>query len=247
MRTARHTVGRTLPHLAAAGVLLSLILITGRLAAPGRAQPPAASPPDRVRETVTGAIASAIDNARATLELSPRAALTRPRERTVTDSASVAGITVLPPGTGSVAADTSSPVSLAPAESALFALTNADRTAGGLAPVRLDTQVLAIARERAAEQLPLVQISHFDADGNLVFEQLLLQSGVTYRLAGENLARVTGPEASAAELAEQGLMGSQSHRDVILEPSFDYLAVGAAVDSVGRVVFVQIFRAVGGP
>jgi uncharacterized protein YkwD len=45
------------------------------------------------------------------------------------------------------------------------------------------------------------------------------------------------------ERVEQALMRSPSHRQNILEPTFNRIAIGAATDSSGRVVFAQIFRA----
>jgi len=129
-----------------------------------------------------------------------------------------------------------------PAELALFHLSNDDRARAGLPQLRFDIEALAVARARAAAQPSNSPLTHFDAAGKMAFADMLGDSGLTYDLAGENLARVAGPASVAAERAEEGLMNSPTHRANILEPSFELLAVGSTIDSEGRVVFAQVFR-----
>jgi uncharacterized protein YkwD len=108
--------------------------------------------------------------------------------------------------------------------------------------VQVDPLVLGIARARAADQLQDgVQLSHVDALGQLVFMNMLIDASVPYLLAGENLARSTDDSAVVTRLHE-ALMNSPTHRENILEPAFNYLAVGAATDVNGRIAFAQIFR-----
>jgi len=125
----------------------------------------------------------------------------------------------------------------------LFNLANRDRAAHGLAPLRLDYQLIDVARVRAAAQAGLPSLSHLDASGQLAFVRLISDSEVSYRLVGENLARVSSPSQTAAERAEEALMNSPAHRANILEPTFDSLIVGTALDPAGQIVFAQIFRA----
>ncbi len=125
----------------------------------------------------------------------------------------------------------------------LFNLANRDRVANGLPPLQLDHQRLEVARVRAAAQTSQTSLSHMDASGHLAFVRLIADVDVGYRLAGENLARVSNPAQSAAERAEAALMDSPAHRANILEPTFDSLVVGTAVDTNGQIVFAQIFRA----
>jgi uncharacterized protein YkwD len=132
-------------------------------------------------------------------------------------------------------------------EHALLALTNADRAASGLAPLAYDPDVLPVARARATAQLPLPRLSHYDGAGRTAVADLLAAAGARYRLAGENLARVPGDHATAAARAAAALLDSPAHRANILEPSFDRLAVGVAVDDGGRVIFAQVFRQVSPP
>ena len=72
---------------------------------------------------------------------------------------------------------------------------------------------------------------------------LLAEAGVSYQLAGENLARDAGLYGGIAETVEGALLQSPTHRRNILEPAFSRLAIGAAVDPSGRVAVAEVFRA----
>lgn len=123
----------------------------------------------------------------------------------------------------------------------LIRLVNQDRAAAELSPVTLDASLIDIARVRAAAQVPLTSLSHRDALGKVVFLTLVARTGIPYTLAGENLARLSGPRETVAQRAEWGLMTSPTHRANILRPEFNRLAVGAVQDATGRFVFTQIF------
>lgn len=128
-----------------------------------------------------------------------------------------------------------------PLEDAVFKLANSDRARHGLAPLRFEPELLEVARQRAAAQVDQSSLNHYDGAGRLGFVVLLQEANMRYRLAGENLARVGGAEASRADRAEAALMNSPTHRANILEPSFEAFAVGTAVDSRGNSTFAQIF------
>ena len=142
---------------------------------------------------------------------------------------------VLPPGDPAA-------VSLLSAERALLDLTNADRVANGLEPLELDADTLVIARERAEDQLDALSLSHVDANGQLVFAERLTEAQLSYRLAGENLARASVQDASVVQRVEQALMESPAHRKNILEPTFKRVAIGAATDPTGRIAFAEVYR-----
>jgi uncharacterized protein YkwD len=128
-------------------------------------------------------------------------------------------------------------------EQELFALANRDRVEHGLPTLQFDAQLLDVARTRAVAQTGQAALSHLDGSGQLAFVRLISDNDVPYRLVGENLARVSNPAQTAAQRAEQALMNSPAHRANILEPTFDSLIVGTAVDASGQIVFAQIFRA----
>ena len=103
------------------------------------------------------------------------------------------------------------------AEQAMLDLTNVDRVANGLEPLELDTDALPVARERAEDQLGAPSLSHYDANGELIFARLLLDAQLTYQTAGENLARASASDVSLASRVEQALMASPTHRQNILQ------------------------------
>jgi uncharacterized protein YkwD len=129
-------------------------------------------------------------------------------------------------------------------EAALLDRVNVDRAAQGLTMLAWDPELAAIARIRAMDQLPLERLSHLDGNGEIAAWKLFLAAGVSYRVAGENLARLPGADASAAARAEEALMRSATHRSHILHPDYDRMGVGAATDATGRIIFVQLFRGV---
>jgi uncharacterized protein YkwD len=131
---------------------------------------------------------------------------------------------------------------LLPAEQALLELTNADRVANGLEPLDFDPETLAIARQRAASQLTTPTLTHYDANGELAFVNLLADAEITYQLAGENLARASADDATVSQRVEQALMKSPTHRKNILERGFRRVAIGVATDSSGQITFAEVYR-----
>jgi uncharacterized protein YkwD len=133
---------------------------------------------------------------------------------------------------------------LTPRERALLDLTNAARAEHGLGPTTFDPAALRVARVRAEAQLPSSSLSHYDSLGALAFVGLLAEAGVSYALAGENLARSTAADETVVARLHEALMNSPTHRANILEPSFNRLAVGAALGEGERIAFAEIFRSI---
>jgi uncharacterized protein YkwD len=132
--------------------------------------------------------------------------------------------------------------SLVAVEQALLDLTNADRAANGVEPLDFDADTLTIARERAASQLGTPALSHYDANGELVFAKMLADANVGYQVAGENLARASAADAGTTARIEQALMNSPLHRKNILEKTFTRVAIGAATDGAGQITFAEVYR-----
>jgi uncharacterized protein YkwD len=132
-------------------------------------------------------------------------------------------------------------------ETALLARVNADRAAMGIAPLASDPELLDLARARAAAQVGLPSLSHYDVAGKLAVQVLLNGGGFRYTLAGENLARLKPEDSDAVDQAtneaESALLNSPLHRKNILEPRFTKLAIGAVRGPDGKLVYAQIFRA----
>jgi len=127
-------------------------------------------------------------------------------------------------------------------EQAMLDLTNADRAANGVDPLEFDPETLAIARARAASQLDTPSLTHYDANGELVFVHLLADAQIGYQLAGENLARVNAEDASVTGRVEQALMTSPTHRKNILERTFTRVAIGSATDGQGQLTIAEVYR-----
>ena len=132
-------------------------------------------------------------------------------------------------------------------EQAMLDRTNADRAQFGLPPVTFDQSTLKVARLRAAAQTSGSALSHYNSMGDLAFIGLLADAGVSYALAGENLARATSRGPATVTRLGDALMNSPTHRANILEPAFNRLAVGAAESSDGGVAFAEIFRTAADP
>ena len=125
-------------------------------------------------------------------------------------------------------------------ETVAIDLLNADRVAHGLAPLEFDPGLATVARWRSEDMAARGYFSH-DIGGYQVF-QVLQDQGISYRVAGENLAyNYYGAEETAAR-AEHALMNSPSHRDNILRPDYTHVGIGVAVAPDGRFLFTQLFK-----
>lgn len=137
------------------------------------------------------------------------------------------------------------PMSLADSERRMVALLNQDRASAGLVAYRLDTRLAAIARARANDMATKDYFSHTQPDGRKVFD-LIAAAGITWYAAGEILAWNTwSPYDASAAAANEGWLGSPSHRGVILSTGYNYVGVGAAQAANGRVYWVAV--AIKGP
>ncbi|HEY3117789.1 MAG TPA: CAP domain-containing protein [Chloroflexota bacterium] len=126
-------------------------------------------------------------------------------------------------------------------EAAVFGLANSDRQQNGLPMLQFDPRLLEIARQRAEDQNDQPSLNHYLSDGSIAFVALFQADGIDFQMAGENLARDSRSSAQTAERVESALMASPTHRKNILEPRFQYLAVGSTLDSLGNTAFAQIF------
>jgi uncharacterized protein YkwD len=140
----------------------------------------------------------------------------------------------------SAASTSPTPIS---SELAMIAATNADRAANHQSPLQFDPALLPIARQRAGSQLGTKPLTHYDANGQLVFPQLLGRAHVSYRIAGENLARAYGGPTDVVGDVEHALMNSPEHRSNILDSRFKRVAIGSALDpATHQVTFAEEFR-----
>lgn len=120
------------------------------------------------------------------------------------------------------------------AEERLVHLTNEARIAAGLEPLEVDTRLQAVARLHSADMLIRDFFAHENPDGLDPFGRIRA-ADITYRWAGENLAR-----AATADRAHELLMESPGHRENILNEHFRRVGIGA-VESPRGILFTQIF------
>jgi len=151
----------------------------------------------------------------------------------ISDSQGLLTITVLAPN--DVGAELTVPViDLALLADEVLRLTNIERTDRGLEPFNTLTPLTEAARVRAVEITS--RFSHTRPDGRTPFTAFT-ESGVEYTTAGENIAAGQG----SPEEAVRSWMNSSGHRANILSTRFSHMGVGVAVDSNGRMHWVQTF------
>jgi uncharacterized protein YkwD len=126
-------------------------------------------------------------------------------------------------------------------EAALIAGMNAERGARGLAPFTVDPVLTTIARTRSQQMASEGYFGHVDPRGRRPYVDLLAEHGITYQLAGENLALNNYAAAEAAGRALISLMASASHRENILEARFIRVGVGVVTTADGKHYFTTIF------
>jgi len=105
----------------------------------------------------------------------------------------------------------------------LFDLTNATRVYNGLSILEWEENVRETARKHSADMAENQFFSHTNL-ANQSFSDRMIEDGIRFRLAGENLAY--GQFNSI--FAHQGLMNSAGHRENILHDGFTKLGVGVA-------------------
>jgi len=132
------------------------------------------------------------------------------------------------------------PASLSAFESDILAGINAQRTAAGMAPLQLDSNLVMVARERSNDMAQNGYFAHVSPTGDTAFS-LMDRYGIPYAWAGENLARNNYPDDESVAVALRDWMASQGHRDNILGPHYQTVGVGAAVDGAGMKYFTLVF------
>jgi len=114
-------------------------------------------------------------------------------------------------------------------ESRLFQLTNAERNEIGLPPLRLSSELAALARRHSADMAARNELSHTSSSGESL-EDRLVGARFYFSGGGENVAR---SDTDAADLINRSLMASPEHRKNILAPDFDTLGIGAVLRQDG--------------
>ncbi len=121
---------------------------------------------------------------------------------------------------------------LVQAEGSLASFVNAERTGQGLVALQVDPDIAAIARQRAEAMAAMDLMSHKNADGSDVFDQIVA-AGIPWFGAGEVIVWNSWPGAAdSTAQAVTAWFGSAPHRSILLSSDFNYVGFGAAVSPV---------------
>jgi uncharacterized protein YkwD len=121
------------------------------------------------------------------------------------------------------------------AEAEMFGQVNAARKEAGISQLTWDTRLVDVARTHAKDMWERRYFGHISPEGMDVGDRLL-EGGVDYFIAGENLAL-----APTVSIAFTGLMNSEGHRANILEPQFSKIGIGVIDNGIYGKMFVQVF------
>lgn len=120
-------------------------------------------------------------------------------------------------------------------EGAMVALVNQERAKAGLAPLVVDSRLTELARMKSADMVINDYFSHTSPTYGSPFD-MMKAAGVSYRIAGENLAG-----APTTAMAHDGLMQSTGHRANILREAFTHVGVGVVAGGPYGYIFTQLF------
>lgn len=145
------------------------------------------------------------------------------------------------PGSAAAAEVAVDAAAITAAEAKMVAALNADRTALGLVPVRVDTRLMAIARGRSADMVAKDYFSHSQPDGRNVFD-ILSGKNITWYNAGEILAWNNYPMDSTVQTANSQWMNSPGHKAIVISKDFNYVGVGLAIDpDTGKKLWTAVY------
>ncbi|MBW4532315.1 MAG: CAP domain-containing protein [Pleurocapsa minor HA4230-MV1] len=118
----------------------------------------------------------------------------------------------------------------------ILELVNKERAKVGIDPLQLNEQLDRAADLHAQDQANTDTLSHTGSNGSN-FDERILDAGYQYSTIGENVA----VGYADAETVVTGWMGSDGHRENILNPAFEELGVGYSVGDNGSAYWTQSF------
>lgn len=97
---------------------------------------------------------------------------------------------------------------------------NQERAKAGIAPLQMDTEIARVAQIKSQDMVDHNYFSHTSPTYGSPFD-MMKNFGITYRAAGENIAR-----NSTMFKAHIALMNSEGHRNNILNPNYTHIGIG---------------------
>ncbi|MCX7780880.1 MAG: CAP domain-containing protein [Negativicutes bacterium] len=121
-------------------------------------------------------------------------------------------------------------------EQKAVSLLNADRALNGLPALKVNPNLVLLARNYAQDMINRDYFSHYNPEGQSPFDRMR-QYGIRYSYAGENLAINRSVEA-----AEIAFMNSPGHRANILNPNYTEVGIGVRYDGPSVYVVQEFIR-----
>ena len=113
------------------------------------------------------------------------------------------------------------------------------RKENGLQMLKLNQTLINIAYSRSQDMINRSYFSHNTPEGKSIFD-ILVESGVMYAYAGENLYNCTPPSTGPPEAIISTWLGSENHRANIFYPNYSQVGI-KIVDGGNRRVATAIF------
>ncbi|WP_051273352.1 CAP domain-containing protein [Desulfotruncus alcoholivorax] len=117
----------------------------------------------------------------------------------------------------------------------MFRLVNRERAANGVTPLKINENLVKLARMKAQDMIKYNYFDHNSPTYGSPFE-MMQKYGVSYSYAGENLAG-----APTVDSAHTNLMNSEGHRRNILNPNFTEVGIGVVDGGPYGKMLVQMF------
>jgi len=122
-----------------------------------------------------------------------------------------------------------------PQEAETLDLTNKERKKAGLKALKINNQLVNIARSQSASMARERQLSHVIKGKNLASR--VKKSSYSYKLLGENIAQSRGSTSKVMKM----WMSSSGHRMNILKHKFTEIGIGTAVAANGDIYYTHGF------
>lgn len=117
----------------------------------------------------------------------------------------------------------------------MLSLINEARQEAGVAPLKMDEDVVKVARLKSQDMIDNNYFAHWSPTYGSPFT-MMDSFGINYRYGGENLAGHYSVEG-----AFQALMDSSGHRRNILDPNFTHVGIGIVQGGPYKIMFTQMF------
>ncbi|MCK4257334.1 MAG: peptidoglycan-binding protein [Halanaerobiales bacterium] len=120
-------------------------------------------------------------------------------------------------------------------EKQMFDLVNSERNKNGLVLLKIDMDLVRLARLKSKDMIDKNYFSHTSPTYGSPFT-MMKNAGIVYRTAGENLAG-----AGSVSRAHTNLMNSSGHRANILNSAYTHIGIGIVDGGSYGKMFTQMF------